>query len=1081
MIFKHFQMTLALLVFASLACSLSNCRSKSSLPDHLQDIARNIPKQVDFNFHVKPILSDRCFNCHGPDEENLEAGLRLDDPESAFGPLENQPGRFAIVPGNAKRSELVKRILSDDPELVMPPPDSKLSLNDMDRAILISWIDQGAEYKKHWSFQPLDTSVQVPEGHPIDFFISRKLDALDLKKNSKANKESLVRRAAFDLTGLPPSVEEVEKFVNDESLTSFSRLIDQLLASPAYGERMAADWMDVARYADSDGYLDDKHREFSPWRDWVINAFNENMPYDRFVTWQLAGDLIPDKSQESILATAFNRLHRKNSEAGIVFEEYRVEYVADRVNTFSKAFLGLTIECARCHDHKYDPITQKEYYQLFSFFNSTNEIGTAVYGPKQTPGPSLLLTSAEQEEVLGFVNRKIKKQEIELARIEEGAKAEDLDRSFSEIQMSEIEHSHENKLVAYHPFEDIDLKNDGKKMPTSNEADARKPATMYQPRLGEGVSGKAFYVEDYNYVLLGDKVGWYDRQDPFSVSLWLKPAENYHEAGIFTHCEDIRLGYKGYSLHLEDNHLRFIMAFSWPTNAIEIISDTLLSPGKWSHIAITYDGSSVAQGIQIYINGKLATTKVVVDNLYKGILFEPDIHTYGFAGFRLGYRDKIKPFKGGGIDEVKIFNDRLSPLEIQYDFDAQGLSAIMQQPNEYRDFLESFYFLNIDPKYGTVLDTLHTLRSELNRVINDIEEIMVMSDLEQPRPTFLLRRGLYSARGEEVFAGVPKALETNFDQYPKNRLGLANWLFDKQNPLTARVYVNRLWQQHFGQGLVSTAEDFGAQAAIPSHPQLLDFLAKYFIKSGWDIKAMHKLILTSEAYQRSSATDSVALRSDPKNIWLARGPSQRLSAEMIRDNALALSGLLVMKQGGVSVYPYQPAGLWDEISNKSWRYPYLQQAGEGLYRRSLYTIWKRTAPPPSMLLFDVPDRSFCSVQRRETNTPLQALVLLNDPQYIEACREIAKNTSEVYESVSSKLENIFKLIFTRKPTSIELRKIENFYKDELFHINQGDISVDAFLGIGEAGLDADVDRNAITALAITAHNLLNTFVAQMKK
>ncbi|NND31356.1 MAG: DUF1553 domain-containing protein, partial [Saprospiraceae bacterium] len=901
-----------------------------------------------------------------------------------------------------------------------------------------------------------------------------------LSSTAMASKESLIRRVTFDLTGLPPSLDEVDRYVKDVSSQSFENLVDRLLSSPGYGERMAADWMDVARYADSDGYLDDKHREFSPWRDWVIQAFNENMPYDQFVTWQLAGDLVEEKSQESILATAFNRLHRKNSEAGIVFEEYRVEYVADRVNTFSKAFLGLTAECARCHDHKYDPISQKEYYQLFAFFNSTNELGTAVYGPQQTPGPALLLTNGEQEKVLDFITKKIYEEEESLESLKHSIEAASLELSLAEINTEVVSKCRKDKLVAFHTFDNLPGKL-GSKTLVPNIVDKSKPATMHQARLGQGVVGEAFYIDDYNYMLLGDEVGWFDRYDPFSVSLWLKPGEVYTNAGIFSHCEDMRLGYKGYSLHLQNNKLRFIMAYSWPTNAIEIISEPALKPQQWTHVAVTYDGSSKAKGVKLFINGQPVEYNVVADNLYKSILYQPDIHTYGFAGFRLGYRDKIKPLKGGAIDEVKIFDDQLSALEVLHDHDANSLKAIWDNPSAHARLLHSHMLLNYDREYQALLDTLDASRSELNRTISSIKEIMVMGDLDEPRPTFLLERGMYDAPGEPVVPDVPVALETDFSPYPQNRLGLAQWLFDENNPLTARVFVNRIWQQHFGRGLVSTAEDFGAQGAIPSHPELLDFLASYFIDSGWDVKALHRLILTSAAYQRSSLVDSTALAGDPENIWLARGPSQRLSAEMIRDNALAISGLLVDKVGGESVYPYQPAGLWDEISNKSWRYPYLQTPGEGLYRRSLYTIWKRTSPPPSMLLFDVPDRSFCTVQRRETSTPLQALVLLNAPQYVEACRELALNISQKYHELPAQLENTFRLIFSRRPMPVEMQKLKDFYGAELTLVNQGQVDVDAYLNNGEQDIDADIDKNKITALAMTAHNLLNTYEAQMKK
>ncbi|MCB0667135.1 MAG: DUF1549 domain-containing protein, partial [Saprospiraceae bacterium] len=588
-----------------------------------QDRAKSdIVAGIDYNFDVKPILSDRCFSCHGPDASKRKGDLRLDQAESAYATLKDQEGRRAVVPGNLRKSEVYHRIVSKDPDLKMPPPDSKLSLTDQERAILIRWIEEGAEYEPHWSFQRPQKNKIPPDEHPVDHFINEKLKEHKLVANPPANPENLIRRLYFDLNGLPPSLEEADRFLSDPSEIALEKLVDTLLSRPAYGERMAADWMDVARYADSDGYLDDKHRAFSPWRDWVISAFNRNMPYDQFVTWQLAGDLIPQPSQESILATAFNRLHRKNSEAGIVFEEYRTEYVADRVNTFSKAFLGLTMECARCHDHKYDPISQKEYYEVFAYFNRTNELGTAVYGPGQTPGPSLLLTSEEERGILDFLQRKIEEQHGILKEIKETKEVAYPERYSKEI----IAKSYESKLVSYTDFDEV------KNTVLPDVVNQAVKGKVVQPHFGPGISGKAFYVDDYNYVLLGEKVGWYDRTDPFSVSLWIRPDQNYEHAGIFTHCEDLRLGYKGYSLHLQDNHLRFIMAFSWPSNAIEIVSEEKIPENEWSQIAITYDGSSRADGVRLFVNGKCVPSQIILDNLHKGILFEPDIHTYGFAG-----------------------------------------------------------------------------------------------------------------------------------------------------------------------------------------------------------------------------------------------------------------------------------------------------------------------------------------------------------------------------------------------------------------------------------------------------------------
>lgn len=1040
-----------------LASALSACSRDRDLPSGLR-IDRNLPEVIDYNFHIKPILSDRCFNCHGPDSDNRKGDLRLDLAEHAYGLLSESGSGQAIVRGRPYKSVLITRILTDDPEQAMPPPESKLSLSDYEKALLFRWIDQGAEYKKHWAYiKPVE--VEVPEGiNPVDHFVEEAMEGKQLERNGRASPEALIRRAHFGLSGLPPSIEEISSFVNDTSPDAFEKVVDNLLSRPAYGERMSADWMDVARYADSDGYLDDKHRSFTPWRDWVINAFNANMPYDQFGTWQLAGDLIPDKTQESILATAFNRLHRRNSEAGIVFEEYRVEYVADKVHTMGTAFLGITAECARCHDHKYDPITLEDYYSLFAFFNQTEEVGTAIYGPDQTPGPSLLLTNDEQREVIEYLQSKAKKAKILMSDF-----AENVVKNESELTAS-VRKSYQEKLVAAYDFDELEDGVSGR-APLANSVNPNEAGTIYDPRLERGVHGKGFFVDDYNYAVLGDKVGWYDQTEPFTISLWIKPAENYDDAGIFSHCEDLRLGYKGYSLHLIDNRLRFIMARAWPYNAIEVQSDEQVEIDQWNHVAVAYNGSGVAEGVTLFLNGKPVEQRIISDNLYKTILFTPDIHTYGFVGLRIGYRDKVKNFKDGGIDDIRVFDDELTELELLYDFgDGDFTDAA-------RDQITEFSRLN-NPRYLILRDSFLAARTAVVEFESDIEEIMVMGDGAE-RSTFVLDRGNYDAPGKEVTPGVPEELGLSFEGFSADRLGLARWIFSPDNPLTARVFVNRIWQQHFGAGLVSTTEDFGAQGSLPSHPQMLDWLADYFTRSGWNIKALHKLIMMSDAYQRSAYKNRTG-DLDPSNIYLSRGPSQRLSAEMIRDNALAVSGLLVDKIGGPSTYPYQPAGLWDEISNKSWRYKYLQRPGEGLYRRSLYTVWKRTAPPPSMLIFDAPDRDFCRVKRVVTNTPLQALVLLNDPQYIEACRALASKICASSETGAEKLGELFRRIIGRNATSLELELMLDYYHQELNMIASGGVDAQQYFLNGEFKATGKHD-DELAAMAMVAHGLFNTY------
>jgi hypothetical protein len=837
--------------------------------------------------------------------------------------------------------------------------------------------------------------------------------------------------------------------------------------------------MDVARYADSDGYLDDKHREFSPWRDWVIKAFNQNLPYDKFATWQLAGDLIPESNQETILATAFNRLNKRNSEAGIVYEEYRVEYAADRTHTLGKAFMGLSIECARCHDHKYDPISQKDYYSLFGFYNSTFEIGTPVYGPDQTPGPALLLSTEEEQEQLAFLKNVIKEQEQKVEAREKDNGVFENWVSDHKITAEELRGKIKKSLVAHYPFNSF-VEDGNNRVKSPNSLNRSLPASLSQPVIKEGKKGKAVFVSDYNSGKLGEKVGWYDRTDPFSIQLWIKADTIHKEASILYHSEDRRLGLKGYSLTLRDNKVEFILSHSWPQNAIQVTSLKQVVPKQWTRLTITYDGSSKAKGVNIFMNGENQELSAEYDNLYKGVLFEYNIHTYGFKGIGIGNRGKFTPFKNGGIDEIKVFNDELSPLEVLFTMDEQKAISLVEKP-EGKAYLKEYFLAYYDLEKNKIEINLKKTREEENAILTGIQEVMVMGDLPEPRPTYVLNRGLYSARGERVEPGTPESVMPFDKSLPRNRLGLTNWLFDEKNPLTARVYVNRIWQMHFGTGIVRTSDDFGSQGSLPSHPELLDWLSNRFIESGWDIKALHKLILTSATYKQTSAMTEELIEKDPGNVLLARGPRFRLPAEMIRDNALAISGLLVNKLGGESVYPYQPSGLWEILTRKGWAYKYLQEPGEGLYRRSLYSIWKRSAAPPSMMIFDVADRGVCIVKRETTSTPLQALVLLNDPQYLEASRVLAENIIREEKDEERRLNTAFRVTTGRMPDKVEKNILNGFYKEELNNFSQDKEKALAYLDTGEKPWDRNLDPSEIAALGVVVNSIMNTDEGFTKK
>ncbi|ASO06387.1 PSD1 and planctomycete cytochrome C domain-containing protein [Arenibacter algicola] len=737
------------------------------------DINGRIPDKIDFTFHVKPILSDRCFKCHGPDKNAIEGGLSLNTAEDAYMALGKNKDHYAIVPGDVEKSELVNRLYTTDESLMMPPPESNLTVTKYEKEILKKWIEQGAEYKEHWAFiapeKPIvpKTSNTTWAQNEIDQFVLSQLEQKGLEPNEKATKEKLLRRVFFDLTGLPPSVEQINNFVHNDSPNAYEEIIDSLLNTVDYAEHMSAEWMDIARYADTHGYQDDFERIMWPWRDWVIHAFKENMPYDQFVTYQLAGDLMPNANAEQVLATGFNRNHKITFEGGVIPEEYRIEYVEDRAVTFGTAFLGLTFECARCHDHKYDPISQKNHFELFSFFNNIDELGLTPGGAGKIPKPYMTITEKEKNGVLSFV----------------------------QLQKSTM-----------------------KEVP-----------------------------------------------------------------------------------------------------------------------------------------------------------------------------------------------------------------------------------------------------------------VMVMNEMEEVRPSYILNRGVYDQPTTQVFPNTPESILPYPEEYPKNRLGLAKWLFHEDNPLTARVTVNRYWQRMFGTGLVASSFDFGNQGSLPTHPELLDFLAIKLKEEGWDTRKILKYMALSATYQQSTKVSKDLQELDPENRLLARAPRLRLTAELIRDQALKISGLLNPEVGGPSVKPYQPAGIWEATTGGGGgsTATYITSTGKDLYRKSLYTFWKRTVPPPSMMTFDAASRDLCTVKRQETNTPLQALVLLNDPQIIEASRLIAKNAIDRNKEIGDQIKYIFKLATSRTPDEEELSMLNNYYNSMLQKVDEEGIDPQDYLSIGDFEIDSTYSKKQLAALALTAHTILN--------
>ena len=1011
-------------------------------------------EKLRFNRDIRPILSEKCFQCHGPDPRKRDSGMRLDVREDA---IKEREGIRAIVPGKPDESDLLVRVASTDRDEVMPPPKAKLgALTPAEVATLKQWIAQGAEYEAHWAF----ISLKPNDAPDFDVFVEKGLAERGLAMQAEADRNTRIRRVSFDLTGLPPTPAEVDAFVKDDAPNAYERLVDRLLASPRYGERMAVDWLDISRYADSYGFQVDRERDVWPWRDWVIRAFNENLPFDQFITWQLAGDLLPNPTDDQILATAFNRLHQQETEGGSVEEEYRVEYVADRVQTFSTAFLGLTFECARCHDHKFDPLTQKEYYQFFSMFQNIDEAGLYSYFTSSVPTPALPLADATAKQRLAELDRAVLDEEKKLAALRE-AKRE----AFVTWLPSRPMNVTLTGEIAGFGFESLE----GGKL--ANWVDEKKPATLHgENKVVPGRVGNAVQFTGDDAVALS--VGNFKRSEPFSVSLWLKTPDAKERAVIFHRSQAwTDAGSRGYELLIEDGKLKWSLIHFWPGNAISIRAKTPLPLNEWTHVVVSNDGISRAAGLKLYVNGKLAPVEIVKDALTR------DITGGGGDNISLGERMRDRGFKGGAIDEFRVFQRELTAPEATWlaapAASAPATDARSPQERQATNAEALDYFLSTDADFAKQLNALNAARGEFAKAADAVPEIMVMRELPQPKKAFTLFRGQYDQRRDEVGAGTPAALSPFPKDAPKNRLGLAQWLIAPEHPLTSRVLVNRFWQSIFGRGLVKTAEDFGSQGTRPVYPEVLDWLASRFVQSGWDAKALMKSIVMSRTYRQRSIADAKMMTDDPDNELLARGSRFRLSAEMIRDNALAAAGLLSEKIGGAPVMPYEMREAFK---------PLAPSGGDGVFRRSVYTSWRRTGPPPAMIAFDAPRRAVCSAKRERTESPLQALILLNGTQYVEAARVLGEKLHVAAKGdVGAMIDEGFLRCLSRKPDAREREIMQQLYREQLAHFQAKPEAAIALLGVGSTKPMEGISAPEAAAAIVLAQTLMNHDACVVKR
>jgi hypothetical protein len=1025
--------------------------------------------EIDFNRDIRPILSSNCFLCHGPNAHDRKADLRLDTREGA---VKLRDGVRAIDPGILADSELLYRIGTDDKEELMPPPESHKALSAEQKLLLRQWVLAGAEYKDHWAFRlPAKAKAPPIEGkglrvnNQVDAFVLKRLSEAGLQQSTEADRRTLIRRVAYDLTGLPPDPADVEAFVNDDSPQAYGKVVDRLLGMERYGERMALAWMDAARYGDSSVMHADGPRDMWAWRDWVIDAYNSNMPFDRFTVEQLAGDLLPNATVAQRVASGFNRNHATSDEGGAFAEELRVEYVVDRVKTTGNVWMGLTMECCQCHDHKYDPISQREYYQMFAYFNNTTDPGMQSRGGNQAP----------------VVNVPPRAQAGKLAELRKAIETRDKEiESYKRAAVPEYvkwlrgaENSAGNALpepAGLAHFFPLDERS-GKQVKASVGGGVGQiGGKVYPAKRGDG-GGLKFNGK--TAVTFG---AWpaRERDQAFTFAAWLKVPGN--GSGSVIARMDVGKDFRGYDLWFQNRAVGTHIISSWPANALKVVSAQPLAADKWQHVAVVYDGSSKASGVKIFIDGKLAGNKVEQDSLKDSIVTQ--------TAFKIGSRSSGGNYNGE-VDELRIYNRALAAGEIQR-LGGDPIKGILATPaakrtKEQKMTLLEHFLSAEDGEYQKLVAARGELQAQESGIKSQkATSVMVMQDNpdNKKRITYILNRGAYDQPIKEgadavIEPGVPAALPSLQDGTPSNRLGLAKWLTSGKHPLTARVAVNRYWALLFGRGLVKTVDDFGNQGSPPSHPELIDWLAADFVESGWDVKRMLKQIVLSATYRQSTRVTPELAKGDPENVLLARSPRFRLQGEFIRDTALELSGLLIKKVGGPSVKPYQPPNIWNEVSlNGGLRYK--QDSGEKLYRRSMYTYWKRSSPMPNMLIFDAPTREKCMIQRPITNTPLQALVTLNDPQFVEAARALSQRLiKEGGNDTASRIDYGFKLALSRPVTPQETRVIERVLSAQLTRFRNDPQKAKQFLAVGQMARDESIDLAEHAAWTVVAQLLLN--------
>jgi hypothetical protein len=1039
---------------------------------------------VLFNRDIRPILSDHCYTCHGPDKANRKTNMHFDTEEGAFSALNS--GGFAIVRADPANSKMVQRIGSDNPAFRMPPAYMGYAkLPDRDIDLIRRWIAQGAKWQKHWSFIPPEIAPQPQVMHKdwprnaIDYYVLAHLEHEGLAPSPEADPATLIRRVTLDLTGLPPTPAEVDIFLNDHSPNAYEKVVDRLLSSPRYGENMAWQWLDAARYADTNGYQSDGVRNMWRWRDWVIDAYNRNMPFNQFTVQQLAGDMLPHATRDQIIATGFNRNHRTSAEGGIIDEEFRVAYVVDRVDTTSNVWLGLTVGCARCHDHKFDPILQKEYYQLFAYFNNVPEKGFVYnWGNEE---PYVKAPTPDQEAKLKDLDAKLAVKQASYTSLQpEITKSQ---RTWERwVKGSHIpDWNVSDGLILHFPLDGdlrettgvYDRRNSFNHQPPGGASVAKSDDPLRPVVAGgtdanlpfvDGKLGKAVGFDGHRYVN-GGKVLSFNYLDPVTFAAWIYPTAA--NGAILSSVEDLYQG-SGYGLYLRDGKLTYHFTMRWTDLGMRLETQQPLVLNQWHHVAFTYDGRRKPSGARFYVDGVPQEIKVLFNEM-SWPLGDPQ-------PFRIGAGEGPEDRFQGAIEDVRVYNRALSPEEagvlpvLESVSEIAAISPTKRTPAQASKlafcFLDQYAPEAVQESRRQVAEAQH----DRDQYYAGIPTVMVMKE-GPPRDAYILKRGAYDAPGDKVSAGLPHVLPPMPASFPNSRLGLAEWLVDRSNPLTARVTVNRFWQMLFGTGLVKTVDDFGSQGEWPMYQDVLDNLAVGFMDSGWDVKGLLKTMVMSATYRQSSKVTPALLEKDPENRLLARGPRFRLPPQAIRDQALAVSGLLVEKVGGPPVKPYQPPGLWEEVSFGE---GYKPDAGVALYRRSLYTFWKRTVAPPTMVTFDAATRETCMVRANRTNTPLQALNLMNDVTYIEGSRKFAERMmKDGGATPADRISFAFRLALARPPKPQEQAVLLDTLSQFKARYQAKPGAAAKYLSQGDSPRDPELDPADLAAYTAVASLIFN--------